>query len=179
MTVFVAGVHGVGKSFLCQRYADEFSVAYESASGLIRKERALADWSVDKKVKDVDGNQLALKSAVQRIVKGGQQLLLDGHFVLINGASDFVKLEASVFQNLEIAGVVVLEAEAHLIESRLAARDSTKSTVDISVFLDLERAQARKVCQELGIPFHILQQPDFSVFSTVVSNFLSLAPRGY
>lgn len=177
MTVFVAGVHGVGKSFLCQRYADEFSVAYESASGLIRKERALADWSVDKKVKNVDENQLALKSAVKRIIKGGQPLILDGHFVLINAASDFVKLESSVFQDIEITGVVVLEADVNTIQSRLAARDSAKSAVDIGVFLEHERAQARKVCQELSIPFQVLQQPDFLEFSAVVTSLLTSSSR--
>ncbi|WP_313064782.1 ATP-binding protein [Pseudomonas sp.] len=175
MTVFVAGVHGVGKSFLCQKYADNFSVTYESASGLIRKERARADWSADKRARDIDGNQVALRAAVHRIIKAGQPLLLDGHFVLINDKSEFVELDASVFQDIGITGVVILEADAKTIVSRLAARDFEKSAVDINLFLERERAQARFVCHELSIPIKILTQPDLSEFSNVVSNFFKIS----
>ena len=174
MTVFVAGVHGVGKSFLCQQYANDFAVTYESASELIRKERAQADWSTDKKAGNIDGNQIALRTAVQRIITAGQSLLLDGHFVLINDKSEFVALESSVFQNIGITGVVILEADTEVIASRLAARDSSRSAVDIGLFLDRERAQAQYVCQELGVPFHILKQPDLSEFSKVVSQIFNV-----
>lgn len=174
MTVFVAGVHGVGKSFLCQQYANDFSVTYESASGLIRKERAQVDWNTDKRVGNIDGNQIALRAAVQRIITAGQSLLLDGHFVLINDKSEFVELESSVFQDIGITGVVILEADAEVIASRLAARDSSRSAVDIGLFLDRERAQAQYVCQELSVPLHILNQPDLSEFSKVVSQFFKV-----
>jgi adenylate kinase len=174
MTVFVAGVHGVGKSFLCQRYVNDCSVVYESASGLIRKERAQVHWSTDKKVAHIDDNQIALRTAVQRIITTGQSLLLDGHFVLINDKSEFVALEPSVFQDIGITGVVLLEADAGVIASRLAARDSSRSAVDIGLFLERERAQAHYVCQELSVPLHILDQPDFPEFSKVVSSFLKL-----
>lgn len=171
MTVFVSGVHGVGKSFLCQQYANNHLVRYEGASGLIRKERAQANWSTDKRVGNIDDNQLALKSAVQKIVAAGHALLLDGHFVLINDRSEFVALESSVFKDIGITGVVVLEADTRVIASRLAARDSSKSVVDIDSFLDLERAQAQCVCQELSVPLRILKQPEYSEFSKVVNDF--------
>ncbi|OLU12789.1 hypothetical protein BVH01_20650 [Pseudomonas sp. PA1(2017)] len=93
MTVFVAGVHGVGKSYLCQQYALEYGVLHESSSGLIRQELSLAQWSADKKVKNVDANQLALRSAVNRINHQGLSLLLDGHFVLISSGSELIRLE--------------------------------------------------------------------------------------
>jgi adenylate kinase len=174
MTVLVAGVHGVGKSFLCQQYANDFSVTYESASGLIRKERAQVDWSTDKKAGNIDGNQIALRAAVQKIITSGQSLLLDGHFVLISDKSEFVALELSVFQDIGITGVVILEADAGVIASRLAARDSSRSAVDIDLFLDRERAQAQYVCQELSVPLHILNQPNFLEFSKIVSQFFKV-----
>lgn len=108
MTVFVAGIHGVGKSFLCKQYVNDSSVVYESASGLIRKERARVNWSIDKKVAHIDDNQIALRAAVNRIITAGQSLLLDGHFVLINERSEFVALDSSVFQDIGITGVVLL-----------------------------------------------------------------------
>lgn len=169
MTVFVAGVHGVGKSYLCQHYASAFPVVHESASRLIRKEHAQANWSADKKVVDIDDNQVALCNAVQRITSEGASLLLDGHFVLINQISEFVPLGAVVFADLDLSGVVLLEAGPALIASRLSGRDSSKSAVDINLFLQAERAHAKAVCDALGIPLHILHEPDSEVFAQVVS----------
>lgn len=174
MTVFAAGIHGVGKSFLCKQYVNDSSVVYESASGLIRKERARVNWSIDKKVAHIDDNQIALRAAVQRIITAGQSLLLDGHFVLINERSEFVALDSSVFQDIGITGVVLLEADVDVIASRLVARDSSGIAVDIGLFIERERAQANYVCQELRIPLHILHQPDFLEFSSIVSSFLGL-----
>ncbi|WP_108098445.1 ATP-binding protein [Pseudomonas sp. GV071] len=170
MTVFVAGIHGVGKSFLCQKYAENFPVTYESASGLIRRERAQAAWSNDKKVSQIDDNQLALKTAVQKIKKEGESLLLDGHFVLINEKSEFVALESSVFRDLGILGVILLEAAPDVIASRLEARDSSKSSVDIVGFLQKEREQARNICESLNVGLFILEQPGFAEFSRTASS---------
>lgn len=169
MTVFVAGVHGVGKSYLCQQYASAFTTVHESASGLIRKEHAQANWSADKKVVDIDNNQLALCNAVRRITSEGASLLLDGHFVLINQKSEFIPLGTTIFAGLELSGVVLLEAEPALIASRLSDRDSSNSAVDISLFLQAERAHAKTVCDVLEISLHVLHEPDYEEFAQVVS----------
>lgn len=173
MTVFVAGVHGVGKSYLCQQYADTFFVIHESASGLIRKERAHADWSTDKKVANIDENQVALRNGVQRIISVGKPLLLDGHFVLIDKESEFVPIDMAVFGGLNLSGVVLLEARPELIASRLATRDAAISAVDIEMFLQAERVHARLVCEELGLPLKILREPDFSEFSKTVEDLFA------
>lgn len=170
MTVFVAGVHGVGKSYLCQQYALEYGVLHESASGLIRQELSLAQWSADKKVKNVDANQLALRSAVNRINDQGRSLLLDGHFVLISSSSKLICLDSSVFDGLSLTGVILIEAAPELISSRLVDRDSQKSAVDIRTFMDAESAQAQAVCRSLGIPLKVLFSPTHEEFSRVVSD---------
>lgn len=177
MTVFVAGVHGVGKSYFCREYANHFSVVHESASSLIRKERAHADWSADKKVSDIDENQVALQRAVQRITKTGESLLLDGHFVLINEQSEFVPIDISVFRCLDLSGVVLLEARSELVASRLKDRDSESSAVDVDLFIKAERVHAKKVCEDLGLTLHILDEPKFADFSKVVESFFSRCPR--
>lgn len=171
MTVFVAGVHGVGKSYLCQQYALEHGVLHESASGLIRQELSLAQWSADKKVQNVDANQQALRSAVNRLNDEGLSLLLDGHFVLINSGSELIRLDSSVFDGLSLTGVILIEAAPELISSRLAERDSQKSAVDVPTFMDAENSQAQSVCRSLGIPLKILSSPTHEEFSSVVSEF--------
>lgn len=177
MTVFVAGVHGVGKTFLCQQFAGAFPVLHESASGLIRRERALADWSLDKRVGDVDDNQAALCRAVQRINSEGGSLLLDGHFVLINEKAELVHLGSSVFEDLCLHGVVLLEASPKTISKRLMGRDSSRSAVDIVSFIEAERNNATSICDDLGVSLKILFEPDYEIFSQAVSSFFDSARR--
>lgn len=173
MTVFVAGVHGVGKSHLCKEYAESFSVVHASASGLIRKERSYVDWSLDKRVADIDDNQVALQRAVQRIISSGESLLLDGHFVLINKSSEFVPIDISVFDGLNLSGVVLLEARSELIMSRLLSRDSAVNAVEIDLFVQAEREHAKLVCDELGLALKILREPTFSDFSKAVEELFT------
>ncbi|WP_371369730.1 ATP-binding protein [Pseudomonas sp. QL9] len=174
MTVFVAGVHGVGKSYLCKKYASASLVVHESASGLIRKERSKENWSADKKVAEIDDNQAALNAAVRRILSDEKFLLLDGHFVLVNDNSEFVALDYSVFQGLAISGVVLIEANASIVASRMSKRDSLKRSIDIDLFLKAEREQAERVCKELCVPLHVLRQPDLEVFSRVVAGLFEV-----
>lgn len=172
MTVFVAGVHGVGKSYLCQQYALKYGVVHESASGLIRRERSLAEWSADKRVQSIDDNQVALRSAVKRINASGDRLLLDGHFVLINPASEFVLLNSSVFDDLDLKGVILIEAAPDVISSRLSLRDSLQSSVDINSFLEEEQAHAQRICNIINVPLQIMFSPGFQEFSGAVSSFI-------
>ena len=41
MTIFVAGIHGVGKTFLAQPAAARLGMRYATASQLIREERGV------------------------------------------------------------------------------------------------------------------------------------------
>lgn len=174
MTVFVAGVHGVGKTYLCQQYARKNGVIHESASGLILKEKARADWSLDKKAAEINDNQIALTRGVQKILKLGVPLLLDGHFVLIDARGDLVSLAIDVFSGLGLSGVILIEAREQLIIDRIAERDSAKSAVDVRRFLELERAHAQFVCDSLSLPLHILHEPEIMDFSDSIGKVLNL-----
>lgn len=171
MTVFVAGVHGVGKSYLCEKYAQAHDVIHESASSLIRKEKNQLNWSTDKKVVNVDDNQVALAAAVRRISEQGHSLLLDGHFVLIDPNSEFIRLPLSVFKDLNLTGVILIEASPEIIASRLSSRDDSKSTVDTALFLEAERAHAELICETLNLTLEILFQPTQEIFTNATQKF--------
>lgn len=171
MTLLVAGVHGVGKSYLCTQYAELYKARHESASSLIRQERRNPLSKTDKKVADIEANQLALAAAVLRILDGGQQLVLDGHFVLIDQRSGLVPLDDTIFAPLRLIGVVLIEAEHEIIANRLMERDGSKSVVDIEKFVAAERAQAVAVTEKLGIPLNILDMPSFDEFAAVVNHY--------
>ena len=67
MTTFIAGIHGVGKTYLAKPAAVRLGMTYATASQLIREERGRASWDASKMVDDVASNQAALVAAVSRI----------------------------------------------------------------------------------------------------------------
>ncbi|HEP8866704.1 TPA: AAA family ATPase [Pseudomonas aeruginosa] len=170
MNIFVAGVHGVGKTYLASQLPASLGLMHTSASKLIRDERALTSWGVDKRVSDVDANQVALAAAVSRYNNAGTRLLLDGHFVLLNAQNEFSRLGSEVFKALNLEGVILLETEAHTIAIRIRERDGREVDIDhLDRFIAAERSQAQMVCNELAIPLFILEAPNPDTFATAIA----------
>ncbi|MDO8990062.1 MAG: ATP-binding protein [Sideroxyarcus sp.] len=169
MNIFVAGVHGVGKTHLASRLPEAFGMTHTSASKLIREERAMPNWGADKKVNDIDGNQAALATAVKRHNTAGTRLLLDGHFVLLNDQREFSRLEPTVFASLNLNGVILLEDAPQTIAQRIQERDDRKEDIKhIAEFIAVERQQAETVCHILGIPLHVLNCPRTDTFCEAI-----------
>lgn len=149
---FVAGIHAVGKSFLCKQAAEDGSWLHASASALIREELGTANWTNEKRVGDPDTNQKALVAAVKRINGEGRRLLLDGHFVLRGKDGEFIYLGAEVFADLNLGSVILVEAPAVVVAARLNERDGVIANLrDIEAFLEAERNQAQLICDALGL----------------------------
>lgn len=169
MNLFLAGIHGVGKTYLAARLPATLGLMHTSASQLIREERTCATWSKDKRVAQADENQAALVQAVRRHNGAGIRLLLDGHFVLLDTQGSYLPIGADVFASLDLCGVVLLEADPSVIVARTYVRDQIQHTRrDIEAFMAAERHQAQAVCGELGIPLTILIAPNFSAFVDAV-----------
>lgn len=169
MNIFVAGIHGVGKTYLAKRLPAQSGLMRTSASTLIKEERALPDWNADKRVADVDANQVALAQAVTRHNAAGTALLLDGHFVLLGQDGQFIPLGAEVFKALNLSAVVLIEAPPDVVAGRVTQRDYLhRSQTWLADFLARERAQAELVCAELNLPLTVLDAPSDTDFANAV-----------
>jgi adenylate kinase len=170
VNIFVAGIHGVGKTYLASKLPPTLGLIHTSAGKLISEERQSSNWDGDKRVSDVDANQLALIAAVKRYNSAGQRLLLDGHFVVLNSSGAFVRLGSEVFMALNLDGVVLLETDPHTIATRIRKRDSREVNVGHLVeFIDAERTQAQAVCDHLGISLLILKAATLDTFAEVIT----------
>lgn len=173
MNIFIAGIHGVGKTFLASRAAHDAGMTHTSASKLIKEERALPSWSNDKRVVDVDENQIALAAAVRRHNVLGTRLLLDGHFVLLNSNNEMIRLEGEVFASLSLNGVILIEAEPLTIARRIEERDQRRAPIDhLQAFMKAERDHAQMVCAALHIPFALLDSPSSEEFAASIASFI-------
>lgn len=160
MIIFVAGIHGVGKTFLGAPVAQQLGIRHATASQLIREERDLQSWGADKRVSGLDENQAALVSAIKRLRSGGHKLLLDGHFVLRGTNGEFNEIDTQVFRDLRIGAVLLLEANTDVVMERLRTRgDTSWTSSELQTFAKLEKEHALRVSSALGITFRNLIEP--------------------
>ncbi len=177
MNILVAGVHGVGKSYLASRLPPHVDLISTSASKLIKEELAAANWDSEKRVANVNANQLALSQSVKIHNREGRRLLIDGHFVLLNSQDEPVRLEANVFRALDLWGAVLIEADPIVIAARIRERDGREMDIEhLRHFVVAERTHGQFVCDELGLPLIVLSEPSGAVF---VDAIVSLSNGAY
>lgn len=160
MTLFVAGVHAVGKTYLLQPVCEQLGYSHATASHLIREQRGRANWTVSRQVDSVDENQQALVAAVARLRPQVETLVLDGHFVLRLDINQHKAIDIDTFAKIRLKGVLLLEAPPDVVAERLAQRGDDTWTIDeIATFAEQEHAHAQAVCQHLGVPLVTLTMP--------------------
>lgn len=171
--IFLTGVHGVGKGFLGTPVAMSLGMDHCTASQLIREEKGHATWGVHKRVAEIDDNQLALVRAVSRHREAGQDILLDGHFVLRDTFGQFVKLGKDIFANLQLSGVILLTESAQVIAERLAGRDGVEKNPVLVAELAAEvHAHVNTVCDELNIPIIVLHSANTIILTKTIAEML-------
>jgi adenylate kinase len=160
MTIFVGGIHAVGKTHLCRQLPEDVGLTHVKASELIRTELGAANWGTEKVVSDVSGNQRALIAAVDKLTRRGEKILLDGHFVLTNEDDIFENIEAEVFQGLRVHGILLLTASLSVIVRRRWERDRLLvSHSSVQNLADAELRQAEFVATTLGVPMRVIDSP--------------------
>ncbi len=171
MTILVAGVHGVGKTFTAKPAAKRLGFRYATASQLIREERGRATWTETRQVTQIDENQIALARAVRRILDGGEQLILDGHLVLRSSPNEHQPLAESVFLSLRCRRIIVLTAPIDVLLSRLRARgDETWTASELAAFSEAEIQHGKAIAAQLGIDVAILISPTPGDFDAAVAS---------
>lgn len=173
MTLFVGGVHAVGKTFVLKPACEGLAIRHATASQLIKEQRGVANWTVSRQVDDIDENQRSLIEAVRRIEQGGKTVVLDGHFVLRRGINVHEEIGVETFAQLLVSGVILLEAPSAIIADRLFQRgDTTWATEEIEIFAQKELEHAEAVCRYLKIPLVRLNMPSESVVRDAITRLV-------
>ncbi|MEO0771275.1 MAG: ATP-binding protein [Cyanobacteria bacterium J06649_4] len=150
--IFVAGIHGVGKTTLCSGIASKFKVRHFSASSLIKNERKEEHFR-NKQVEDVAGNQDHLVTAINKHFSTTDWYLLDGHFCLLNKNNEITQIPYSTFEGIQPSAIIVLTDKPETIYSRLASRDDVKYNLALlRSFQEQEILYADSIREKLNIP---------------------------
>lgn len=160
MTLFVGGVHAVGKTFVLKPTCESLGVRHATASQLIKEQRGLSNWTISRQVDDIDENQRALVTAVKRLESAGEKVVLDGHFVLRRSVGVHEKIGTETFVQLMVRGIILLEAPPAIIADRLLQRgDTTWKLSEIELFAQQELEHAEAICRELEVTLVRLCSP--------------------
>lgn len=165
LVIFIAGVHGVGKTTLCRRIALSGQFTHKSASEIISEQKAAAIAANSKEVRDIAGNQQLLIDGVLRMASSQKSLLLDGHFVLLNTRKRPEPIPTAVFAKLCIDGVILVTGKPSQIAAQLAARDGKGLCPEnVAALQALETSRAKSVSKELGLPLIRIEALDVRGF---------------
>ena len=163
MLIFVAGVHGVGKGYLCKKALDYYDVVHKSASALI-KENSTTILNKDKHTDNVDGNQVVLIKALAEYKKNNSHLLLDGHFALLDKEGSIKDIPQETFSGMKIDYVILISESVETIRERVKSRDGIEINYNINELIDRELQNAIKITSALNIPFIELKAPSSEDF---------------
>lgn len=108
-TIFVAGTYGVGKSTLCTKLAKLLEIPNFSAGDLISAVNG-ESYGANKVVGNKDVNQNILALQVKQLLKVNPKIILAGHFCIFDANGNVDYLPNSVFHDLEIEIILLLEA---------------------------------------------------------------------
>lgn len=150
--IFIAGVYGVGKSTLCSMLSDSLNIPSFSSGDLISEKNG-EKYGANKSVKDKDSNQRILIKSVKEKIEKSQEILLSGHFCILNSKNEVVYLPEFVYKELHISKIILLEAPTNTIVENLKKRDSKEYNIDtINELIITENQQANKIAYEINVP---------------------------
>lgn len=154
--IFVAGIHGSGKTTFCSGLSKALGVCTYSASTLIKEWSKDQSWSEDKRARQIRENQSALISAVNAVKRHTPFFILDGHFVLLSSDGSATNIDSKVFDELQITGTILVQSTPEIVVERLNLRDrATWGIPQIVELMNAERGQAIKYCKSREIPYVI------------------------
>ena len=149
--VFIGGVHGVGKTSLCDSLSQKCGYEHITASALIKQNNPALITGIGKQVEDPDANQLTLLHGLAKARINYSKIILDGHFTLINSKNNIESISPDVFAAINPDYLIVLYEEPEVIFRRLKARDKGSFSLDgIAAHQTAEILHAKNIAKQLN-----------------------------
>jgi len=152
---FIGGIHGVGKSTVCDTICNKTGLKYLSASEVL-KWKELNDDVTNKKVTDISHNQDRLIIGLRALVDEHSKYLLDGHYCLLNKQGVIEKIPIETFMQINPYSLNLIIDDVLAIKGRLEKRDN--KPYDINLLNNMQEAEifyANEVADTLRISLNI------------------------
>jgi len=152
--IFIGGIHGVGKTTLCEELKKKVGIRHYSASSLIKTLKNDDEDDFNKQVKNITGNQKLLITAIIKYVDRSSPYLLDGHFCLLDTNNIINNVPIVTFKDISPAGIILLHDSIENIQNKIMGRDGKKYESDLLLqFQDGEIKYSKEVADKMKIPY--------------------------
>lgn len=156
--IFIGGIHGVGKTTICNEIVSTYSLDFYSASDIIANAKK-EQFSSSKLIPDIEDNQFHLINGIKSTKSIHQYSILDGHFCLINDKREVSKIPKFVFDEIQPVALIIVIDEINTILKQLEKRDSnTYDTLFLEKFQYEELEYSKILANRLNIPLQIYNQ---------------------
>lgn len=151
-TIFIGGVHGVGKGYLCRLLQQNIFCDYVSVSALLH-------WTTkDKTVENVQANQDLLTVLLPNAIQADKTFLIDGHYAILNKNGGIEPVPNKVFDACKPNVLIVVADNPDIIVERLKKRDNLDyDAVTVGRNQDVEIDVAKSISKALRIPLFIIR----------------------
>lgn len=166
-TIFVGGVHGVGKGYLIESLKKQNEIWHLTASSIIRDEKS-GETDRNKIVVDAENNQDFLVRGLTKIKTQANLLLLDGHFCLQKEYSIY-KIPLDTFSKINLSKIFLVQAAPEQILKNQKARDRTSFSKSMIEELILAEANhAKYIASSLSVPIEFGDSNDLTRLSEFI-----------
>lgn len=168
---FIGGIHGVGKSTICNDLCNKLNIEYLSASEVLKWSYMNVDVK-NKKVEDVSLTQDRLIKGLLNTVTRDRHYLLDGHYCLFDKSGKVVRVPFETFETINPVSLNLITGDINTIKNRIEQRDNrTYAYETLHVMQEQEIAYAKELSEKLNVELSIGQEKDYSkIYNSIRSN---------
>jgi adenylate kinase len=167
---FVGGIHGVGKSTICNDICNQLNLSYLSASELIKWAKINTDKN-NKNVKDIPDTQQRLIDGIANAVQNNKSYLLDGHYCLLDANNNVIKISIDIFKEIAPSSLILVIGDVAKIKKKLEERDQKEYSYDLlSQMQATEIAYAKELSSLLNLKLGIGSIDDTSEIISVLNS---------
>lgn len=158
-TIFLAGIHGVGKTSFANKYLRNWGFHTIASSDLIKRGQDIVN--IDKRINDISNDQEILIHEFYKERIGNSKIALDGHLTLINKHDEIKRVSINVIKRINPSMIILLESSIDEVHKRIWERDKIMLPQKLcKQLMNEERIYAIKIAEKLKIPITIIPEID-------------------
>ena len=173
-TIFVGGIHGVGKGHVCQMISNSIVCNHISMSSLL-------GWkTVAKEVENVEANQETLSVLLPYILRDDKVFLLDGHFALLGEKGTIETVPLKFFEACKPDVLIVLIEDPVVIAERLKNRDGKEYDIEqLEQLQTIELSNAETISKLMKINLFVVKSTDGDHVQSIIWGIKNSLAREY
>lgn len=159
---FIGGIHGVGKSTICNDLCSKLRIEHLSASQVLKWAELNMD-AKNKKVEDISLTQDRLIKGLLNVVTQEKRYLLDGHYCLFDKDGKVTRVPFETFEAINPISLHLVIGNIETIKSRIEQRDKRNYDYEtLNEMQEQEMTYAKEISEKLKVNLSIGQEGDYS-----------------